>query len=488
MIASPRGRQMFPRTTALKWSRLPRSPTDLPVASPSDEANATQQGLCSAVARDTRELRAALARAGALLLRGWGVRDESEFQRAVLALGFEPLSDYFPTEAGRRPFRRRGCEYVWPTNSLRQTGAYLSPEVLPHTENYYAVQTPRYVCFWCERTAWLGGDTCLIDGPAVFAELPSTLQRLLSFRAFRIRRVVSLQTLAQVYGVHGGSLDAFCARCERNGVRARPHPDRPSEYLLFEFQKPSVWRTRDDRGRMRTSVALNFGECGVAAREALLGGLLERGFFSGPQWAVHRALWALARVLPWFRLLLAHIDALCLLVLNAWRGFSERRNPPPPANAESTLGVALTLKQQQQLGRVLASLTYAFRWQPGDVLILDNSQVLECKICSRREWNHGASPFAFTLHTSIPSRSTSQWMCCSAGVAPLPPMPRLPTGRAYAFRWQPGDVLILDNSQVRASETTTPGVSHFYLARFNVSSFQCMCYSSVAVSSQVCNK
>lgn len=363
-------------TQMLKWSRLPRSPIDLPVATPSDEADATPNGLCSAVARHSYELRAALSRAGALLLRGWGVREKSEFQRAVLALGFEPLSDYFPTEAGRRPFCERGCEHVWPTNSLRQTGAYMSPEVLPHTENYYAVQMPRYVCFWCDRTAWLGGDTLLVDGAAVFRDLPAALRRLLSRRAFRVRRVASLHELARTYGVHGRALDALCGQCLRNGVSARPHPDRPGDYLLVEFQKPSVWRTRGEGGGVRTSIAINFGECGVAAREALLEGLLDRGFFSSPQWAAHRALWAVARFRPWFRALLGHIDAIGLLLSDALQGFPQWRHPPPPAEAESTLGAALTTKQQLLLGRVLASHTYAFRWQPGDVLLLDNTQTL----------------------------------------------------------------------------------------------------------------
>jgi hypothetical protein len=238
------------------------------------------------------------------------------------------------------------------------------------------VQVPRYVCFWCDRTAWLGGDTCLVDGAAAFRDLPAALRRLLSRHAFRVRRVASLKGLAQTYGVYGRSLDAFCVQCRHSGVSARPHPDRPGEYLLVEFQKPSVWRTRAGGGRVRTSIALNFGECGVAAREALLQGLLDRGFFSGPQWAVHRALWVMARFRPWFRALLGYMDAIRSVLADALRGFPHWRNPPPPAEAEFTLGAALTPKQQQQLGRALASHIYAFRWQPGDVLLLDNAQTL----------------------------------------------------------------------------------------------------------------
>lgn len=361
----------------LEWDHLPRSPKDLPVASPGRRQDASVRGLKEALSAHSAEIRTVLADAGVLLLRGWAVRSEQDFQLAMLALGWPPLSDYFPREAGRRPLGQPGCEYVWPTNSLRQTGAYLSSEVLPHTENYYAVQMPRYVCFWCHRPAWFGGDTCLIDSASVFDDLPKALQHKLSRSAFRIRRVVSREDLKALYGIHGSaSLQRLREEYAQRGVRLQPHPADTDAYELVEFQKPSVLQSSSRTGRRQTSICFNFGECGVAAREALLAGLKRRGFFNGPKWAIHRSLWLAARRWPVFRSFLGHLDAIWLFLLDASQAFRRWRHPPPHSCVKQTLGDSLSRKQQERLGSALASHTYAFHWRRGDILLLDNTRTL----------------------------------------------------------------------------------------------------------------
>ena len=129
------------------------------------------------LASQSQQLLAALDAHGALLLRGWPVSSAEEFAAAMRALPLKVCTDYFPAEPGRRPL---GCvgeplEGVWPTNSLRATGGYLAPEVLPHSENYYALRPPRLVAFWCERAPWLGGETALFDGAGALAALALTL-------------------------------------------------------------------------------------------------------------------------------------------------------------------------------------------------------------------------------------------------------------------------------------------------------------------------
>jgi len=49
---------------------------------------------------------------------------------------------------------------------------------------------------------------------------------------------------------------------------------------------------------------------------------------------------------------------------------------PPAASDAGTLGAVLSLKQQQQIGRALAAHAYAFQWEEGDVLLLDNTVTL----------------------------------------------------------------------------------------------------------------
>jgi hypothetical protein len=108
---------------------------------------------------------------GAVLLRGWTVDSPVAFADVCAALPLGSLADYFPAEAGREPALQRrplptatpasasSTGTVWPTNNLRRTGGYLSPEVLPHTENYYAL-------------SWLGEATALGRWAARRAPLP----------------------------------------------------------------------------------------------------------------------------------------------------------------------------------------------------------------------------------------------------------------------------------------------------------------------------
>ena len=89
------------------------------------------------------EVLATLDAEGAVLLRGWRVQSAQQYGELLSALKLPDCSDYFPAEPGRSPIARSTAEppavTVWPTNSLRRTGGYLSHEILPHTENYYAV-------------------------------------------------------------------------------------------------------------------------------------------------------------------------------------------------------------------------------------------------------------------------------------------------------------------------------------------------------------
>jgi len=130
---------------------------------------ATSTGLREALASQMQQVLGALDAHGAVLLRGWRVSSAAEFAETMRALPMRACTDYFPAEPGRRPLGCAGepLEGVWPTNSHRATGGYLAPEVLPHSENYYALRPPRLVAFWCERAPWLGGETALFDGAGV---------------------------------------------------------------------------------------------------------------------------------------------------------------------------------------------------------------------------------------------------------------------------------------------------------------------------------
>lgn len=258
---------------------------------------------------------------GALLLRGWNVCGPTELAAAVRGLSphLLPMADYFPAEHGRDERHRVpfGSEVVtvWPTNSLARTGGYLLPEVVPHTENFYALTPPpRVVCFCCERAPWLGGETALVDGAAAVESLPEDLRGHLA-KPFTIRRFHSLARLRRRHGLQPNELLALANRTSAEGltvraansggggesgayielcmgrVAASPTPPPP---LYCGSDGPSTPPSPPTSAA--TTMRFNFGEIGgrKSVRAALLAALLQRGFFGGRSWAPYRWLWALA--------------------------------------------------------------------------------------------------------------------------------------------------------------------------------------------------
>ena len=122
---------------------------DLPAVLEPPAEDGPRPSLRSVLASHGEDVCRLLEAHGAILLRGWEVATREAFAEAVGELPLRPIRDYLPAEAGREPLLREGSSSeallppplaIWPTNNLRRTGAYLSHEVLPHTENYYALE------------------------------------------------------------------------------------------------------------------------------------------------------------------------------------------------------------------------------------------------------------------------------------------------------------------------------------------------------------
>ena len=327
---------------ASELSVTPRAGSTVPsiplIVEPADPT--ATSALPSTISSHAQQLCTLLDQHGALLLRGWDVKDAATFAKAVSALGsscgLHSLSDYFPAEHGRDERELHGETTVWPTNTLQTTGAYLQPEVVPHTENFYAHPQPRVLCFCCERAPWLGGETALFDGRAAVQSLPPRLRARLA-EPCAVHRVHSLARLLSRHGVHfqqslsqlmedsgaelrhiGGGDEGSCASHIELIRRVTVASQTPPPALDPSSSSPSsaaadvaataadvasprmALPPAHDCGRSRRvpplHVRFNFGELchSPAARHALLRGLLARGLFAGRAWAVHRFLWAQA--------------------------------------------------------------------------------------------------------------------------------------------------------------------------------------------------
>lgn len=353
---------------------------------------------------------------GAVLLRGFAIPDATAFAGALSELtsvdGCELTSveDYFPAEYGRDSQYRvdNSSTTLWPTNRLRRTGGYLQPEVVPHTECFYAMKQPRVCAFFCERTAWLGGETALFDGPAAINALPSPLRSKLG-RPAAVRR---LHTLSRLQDRHGDSVlsDSLpCLAAETDTTWRLVDGDAGESFVELTFQRvvasasppPPLTahaRPHDAAPAGRTScrqVCFNFGELSQlpGPRHALLHGLLRRGLFAGRKWAVHRMLWKLVLCEPYgiVRMLLSALDSLpgwltrpwCMLrALTDDRCVAKARAKLAGAGKRRERRAGLTLMEQlsqreaEQMAEKLAEHVAAVRWQSGDVLLIDNSRIL----------------------------------------------------------------------------------------------------------------
>ena len=337
---------------------------------------------------------------GHLSMRGFKVTSVKTFQAAVDNLGRRPMTDYLPAEYGRDTLH--SAKAIYHTNVLHRTGAYLTPEVLPHSENYYALHPPRLIAFWCEKSSWIGGGTLIVDGVAAYKSLNRRIRSKLTRRACTVRRIVSKKRLAKRYGVGPSSVAKLVRECVACGVHVVPF-DRVAKYrcdfasashLLFSFVKPSIISSSGPGGsstdEKRASLAINFGEFGGHARNALFSELEARGYFDGLTFAPLRMLWYIARLSSLVSRMLPIIDALpiwfCrpLRKLAAWREARDAERIFDSflaallngVNVDKTLGDTLSSSDAAKLGQVLAQEACMVEWRVDDVLLLDNTRTL----------------------------------------------------------------------------------------------------------------
>ena len=125
----------------------------------------------AAWAADNREwIETLLSKAGAILMRGFGVKGAIEFERVVEALSGAPIQ-YDERTSPRSQVR--GGIYTSTDHPADQS-------IFPHNEHSYAMTFPSKLFFFCSRPARAGGETPIADTRKVFERLqPEIKQRFL---------------------------------------------------------------------------------------------------------------------------------------------------------------------------------------------------------------------------------------------------------------------------------------------------------------------
>ena len=148
-----------------------------------------------------------LARYGAILLRGFKIDSEEDFERAILSIkGFKGISEAFMSEEGRVPVGK--LKYVLHTNAVYKTGGTLYLGGF-HNENYYSADVPSVISFCCFTPSKQGGETGIINMEKVYECFSEALKQKLESRNFFVSKWL-LSDIASRYQISLQKAEEIC--------------------------------------------------------------------------------------------------------------------------------------------------------------------------------------------------------------------------------------------------------------------------------------
>lgn len=296
-----------------------------------------------------------LATHGAILLRGFGVECAKDFEQVTLSIrGMSGMDEILLSEPGRELVD--GTRFVFYTSTLVQTGGTLSFGQF-HTENYYIPEVPRYIVFFCETPATLGGETGLLNDVNVYTALPKELKRKLEDRAC-VAGFYAVTEMAARYGIPTNLIEVFCKEADL------PISDIDGKRYLTVC-KPNVIEHPLTHER---ALQVNFTAlCGL--NEPLVRAFLPD--YAGARWLLHRASWKHPWLVSWS---LRRLVRRFHVAAKKGRG-SEPRRPDHHTPDARSLQQLFTAEDVENLATCMRRYYSSFPWRRGDILILDNLKV-----------------------------------------------------------------------------------------------------------------
>lgn len=263
-----------------------------------------------------------LERHGAILLRGFKVENADKFEQLARTLSPE-LLDY----------RERSS----PRSEITQ-GIYTSTDhpadqfIHFHNEQSYARSWPMKIWFYCNQAALEGGATPIADGRKVLAMLDPGI-----VRRFQEKRVMYVRNYGDGFGLLWQ--DAF----------QTTSPQEVEKYC----RRTSIQFEWKSAGRLKTRQIFKNVEQHPATKEMV--------------WFEHAAFFHVSSIAPEVR------EAL----------LAEFKEEDLPSNTYYGDGSRIEDSVLDEIREVYRQNAVAFRWQPRDVLLVDNMLV-----------SHGRQPFA----------------------------------------------------------------------------------------------
>ncbi|MFT4059644.1 MAG: TauD/TfdA family dioxygenase [Legionella sp.] len=308
-----------------------------------------------------------MAQYGAVLLRGFDVNTDEQFEKTILSIpDFQAISEAFMSENGRDHVE--GHQYVLLTNSVYKTGGTLYLGGF-HTENYYSADVPSYICFGCLEPSTMGGETGIINTAKIYRDLNDDLKKRLEQHAYFVSEWL-VSAVAERYHISTDKVEQICEHFDLPRVG-----EREDRFILM--YKPSVFEHPLTKEK---ALAINLFELPRLNDE------LRKCFmhdYQGKEWFWHRLFWKLPKSV------FQSIEYLAVIIIAFFnspkKSYCIVRNKLAEFKANKKMHLAV---EQQKVGscfnkQEVITLARSMRnyyssclWKKGDILLIDNRKVM----------------------------------------------------------------------------------------------------------------
>lgn len=305
-----------------------------------------------------------MAKYGAVLLRGFDVASDEDFEKTILSMPeFKGISEAFMSEEGR--IHVGDLKYILHTNAVYKTGGTLYLGGF-HSENFYNPDVPSYICFCCLTPSLTGGETGLVNMEKVYQQLNPPLKKRLEKNTFFVSKWL-MNEVTKRYAISAEKVKKICQHFNLPITGKGDH-----EFVLM--YKPSIFinpRTS------KPSLQINLFELPALNRE------LRKEFmadYSGKEWFWHRFVWKIPQ--PIFKAIekiyiacasffYSPKDAINILLnkINTYR--AEKKI----TYQQTKVGSCFSKQDTKELAQLIRKNYSSCLWKKGDILLIDNKKV-----------------------------------------------------------------------------------------------------------------
>lgn len=310
-----------------------------------------------------------IATYGAVLLRGFDVNSDSDFENTVLKIqGFKGISEAFMSEEGR--IHAGDLKYVLYTNAVYKTGGTLYLGGF-HSENYYSADVPGFICFCCLQPSLLGGETGLINMEKIYAQLSDELKMKLEANSFFVSKWL-VSEVEKRYQIPKETIIEICNRFDL------PIIGEGEEQFVLMY-KPNIFEHPLTQKKSLQIILFEIAGLNEEMRRCFMAD------YQGRTWFWHRFVWRLPtfvlKILEYTYMIFASLfyspkNAVKNLnaKINTLKA-SLKKNKAPSFN-NTRVGSCFTKQDIKELAKLIRTYYSSCLWNKGDILLVDNKKVM----------------------------------------------------------------------------------------------------------------